>query len=120
MPDPVHLPGQAGLHINIPESGPNVATARQACLNLLQPVMSAKQAGNAQTAVDLQALINYARCMRAHDIGMLDPAGDGSLSLGDVSGINNNYGRSTPQFHDADAACRHFLPAGTPDDGTGP
>ena len=58
--------------------------------------------------------------MRSHDIGMLDPTPAGALSLGNVPGISNDYGRYSPQFRAADQACRHLLPADVHDDGTGP
>ena len=56
----------------------------------------------------------------AHDIAMLDPNSFGALNLGPVPGITNDFGRYSPQFRAADAACRHLLPAGVHDDGTGP
>jgi hypothetical protein len=58
--------------------------------------------------------------MRAHDIDMLDPTPGGQLNLGQVAGITSNFGRYSPQFRAADTACRHLLPAGIHDDGTGP
>jgi hypothetical protein len=58
--------------------------------------------------------------MRGHDIAILDPTPDGELNLGRVPGISNDFGRYSPQFRAADAACRHFLPASVHDDGTGP
>jgi hypothetical protein len=58
--------------------------------------------------------------MRSHAIAMLDPGPMGELSLGNVPGINNGIGRYSPQFHLADQACRHLLPASIHDDGTGP
>jgi hypothetical protein len=54
--------------------------------------------------------------MRAHDITMLDPTPQGDLNLGG----DGTFGRYSPQFRSADAACRHLLPAGVTDDGTGP
>lgn len=75
---------------------------------------------NANLAAELPHLIAYARCMRAHDISMLDPNSFGALNLGPVPGITNDYGRYSPQFRAADAACRSLLPAGVHDDGTGP
>jgi hypothetical protein len=51
---------------------------------------------------------------------MLDPTRFGDLNLGHVPGITSDFGRYSPQFRAADAACRHFLPAGVRDDGTGP
>jgi hypothetical protein len=55
--------------------------------------------------------------MRSHDIDMLDPNPQGSLNLG---GITSDFGRYSPQFRAADSACRHLLPAGVHDDGSGP
>jgi hypothetical protein len=51
---------------------------------------------------------------------MLDPGPQGQLNLGDVPGITSEFGRYSPQFRAADSACRHLLPAGVRDDGTGP
>jgi hypothetical protein len=74
------------------------------------------------TPEKLQALIAYSRCMRAHQIPLLDPdPTDGHISFGSVPGINElALGRRDPLFAQADAACRSLLPPNTPDDGTGP
>jgi hypothetical protein len=104
-------------------STPGVAQADAQCQQFLAPIEAAKSAGaRAQmTPAAMSALLSYSRCMRSHDIPLLDPAaGDGHISMGNVSGINNNVGRDDPQFHSADAACRHLLPASIPDDGSGP
>jgi hypothetical protein len=58
--------------------------------------------------------------MRGHDIALQDPTPQGDLNLGRVPGITGNFGRYSPQFRAADAACRHFLPPDVHDDGTGP
>jgi hypothetical protein len=59
--------------------------------------------------------------MRAHDITMLDPNAQGQLNLGTVPGMaSNDFGRYSPQFRSADATCRHLLPPGVTDDGSGP
>jgi len=58
--------------------------------------------------------------MRDHDIAMLDPGPQGQLDLGNVPGITSDFGRYSPQFRAADQSCRHLLPAGVHDDGTGP
>ena len=58
--------------------------------------------------------------MRAHDIPMLDPTSFGALNLGNPPGVSSDFGRYSPQFRAADTACRHLLPAGVHDDGTGP
>lgn len=123
IPDPVHRPGHSGLSLSIPDAGtPGFAAADAACRHLLVPVLAMKGAGRGQpTAAAMTALIAYSRCMRAHDIPLLEPApSDGHISLGTVAGINNRVGRQDPQFQSADAACRHLLPAGVADDGTGP
>jgi hypothetical protein len=88
----------------------------------MQPIIQAKAAGAAAqlSPARLAALTRYAECMRSHDIGMLDPTTSGALSLGNVPGITSDFGRYSPQFRAADTVCRHFLPAGVSDDGTGP
>jgi hypothetical protein len=94
--------------------------AYNACVHLIQPLINMKAAAPSVSAAHLAALTRYAQCMRGHDIAMLDPTGFGGLNLGHVPGITSNFGRYTPQFRAADAACRHLLPAGVHDDGTGP
>jgi len=122
--DPAPRPGHSGLSLNIPDlSVPGVSQADGQCKHFLAPLIAAKGAGahDRLTPATMRGLLAYARCMRSHDIPLLDPdPSDGHLSMGDVAGINNSVGRQDPQFHDADAACRHLLPRGIPDDGTGP
>jgi len=121
MRDPFHRPGHAGLSIDMPERGPATNAAYAACTHFIQAITDIKKAGAAsQAAPHLGALTRYAQCMRSHDISMLDPTPQGELNLGNVPGITSDFGRYSPQFRAADAACRHFLPAGTRDDGTGP
>ena len=121
MSDPVHRPGHAGLSIDLPERGPATSAAYAACTHFIQAILSDKSAGAAaQAAPQLAALTRYAQCMRGHDINMLDPTPQGELNLGNVPGITSDFGRYSPQFRAADTACRHFLPAGVRDDGTGP
>jgi hypothetical protein len=121
MPDPFHRPGHAGLSIDMPSRGPATNGAYAVCNHYIQANITAKQAGAAaQAAPHLPALTRYAQCMRNHDINMLDPTQLGELNLGHVPGITSDFGRYSPQFRAADAACRHFLPAGVRDDGTGP
>jgi len=121
MSDPVHRPGHAGLSIDMPSRAPANSTAYAACIHFIQANIEAKQSAAAvQAAPHLAALTRYAQCMRSHDINMLDPTPLGELNLGNVPGITSDYGRYSPQFRAADAACRHFLPTGVRDDGTGP
>ena len=122
MSDPFHRPGHTGLTINMPSQDAATRPAYAACNHFMQPIIQAKEAGAAAqlTPARLAALTRYAECMRSHDIGMLDPTTSGELSLGNVPGITSDFGRYSPQFRAADTACRHLLPAGVHDDGTGP
>jgi hypothetical protein len=120
-PDPFHRPGHAGFSVEIPTPGPSTNAALSACNHFIAPIGQMKQAhARQQLASWLPALTHYAECMRTHDIPMLDPNAQGSLNLGNVPGISNDFGRYSPQFRAADTACRHFLPSAVHDDGTGP
>jgi hypothetical protein len=124
MPDPVHEPGHTGLTLQFPSAtpGPAERAANSACQHFIGPIIQAKQAGAAaaMSPARLAKLTDYARCMRAHDIPMLDPTSFGALNLGNPPGVSSDFGRYSPQFHTADTACRHLLPAGVQDNGTGP
>jgi len=121
MSDPFHRSGHAGLTMEIPTVNAATQSAFTACNHFVQPIVAAKQAGAQQELASwLPELANYAQCMRSHDIAMLDPNAQGALNLGDVPGITDDFGRYTPQFRSADSACKHLLPAGVHDDGTGP
>jgi hypothetical protein len=122
MADPVHLSGHSGLSINMPTQDAATRPAYAACAHFIQPITQAKEAGAqaSLSAADMAARTRYAECMRAHDIAMLDPDRYGDLNLGNVPAITSDFGRYSPQFRAADTACRHFLPAGVHDDGTGP
>ena len=121
MSDPFHRPGHAGLSLDMPTRDSATSAAYAACTHFIQAIIQIKSAGAAaQAAPHLAALTRYAQCMRSHDINMLDPTPQGELNLGPVPGVTSNFGRYSPQFRAADAACRHFLPAGIRDDGTGP
>ena len=122
MPDPFHRPGHDGLSIELPQQGPATSDAYSTCGRYLQATIELKQRAAEQTitpAVRL-GLIHYADCMRSHAIAMLDPGPLGQLSLGNVPGISDGFGRYTPQFRNADRACRVLLPASIQDNGTGP
>jgi hypothetical protein len=121
MSDPFHRPGHTGLSIEVPSQTAANRPAFAACTHFIQPVINMKMShARAFTAAHLSALTRYAQCMRSHDIPMLDPTPYGALNLGNVPGITSNFGRYSPQFRTADAACRHFLPAGVTDNGSGP
>jgi hypothetical protein len=120
-PDPAPRAGHSGLSFAIPPSTPANHAALAACNHFVAKVFSAKQAGaNQELTRWLPSLVRYAACMRNHDIPMLDPGPQGQLNLGNVPGITSDFGRYSPQFRSADAACRHLLPGGVHDDGTGP
>jgi len=121
MPDPFHRPGHAGLTLDMPPQDQATRPGYAACTHYIQSIIQMKEAGAAaQAAPQMAALTRYAQCMRARDISMLDPTPEGQLNLGNVPGMNSDFGRYSPQFRAADAACRHLLPAGVHDDGTGP
>jgi hypothetical protein len=122
--DPAPRPGHSGLSLNVPDlSQPGVREADGQCKQHLAPVIAAKGGAAAArlTPNVMRALLAYSRCMRAHDIPLLDPdPTDGHVSMGDVAGLDSSVGRTDARFHQADASCRHFLPRSVPDDGTGP
>jgi hypothetical protein len=121
MSDPFHRPGHSGLSIDVPPQDAATRPAYAACNHYIASLVEAKQAhGAAMTAAHIQELTHYAQCMRSHDIDMLDPGSQGQLNLGNVPGITSDFGRYSPQFRAADVSCRHLLPAGVSDDGTGP
>jgi hypothetical protein len=121
MSDPFHRPGHSGLSIDLPTRDAATSAAYGACNHLIAKIEQIKAANGAQqAAADLPALTRWAQCMRGHDINMLDPTPQGQLSLGNVPGMTSDFGRYSPQFRAADHACRHLLPAGVQDDGTGP
>jgi len=122
-PDPHQVThnGYSGLAFDVPPSSPTDNAATEACRHFIAKLLGAKQAGARQEITRwLPSLVRYAACMRGHDIAMLDPGPQGELNLGNVPGITSDFGRYSPQFRAADAACRHLLPTGVHDDGTGP
>jgi len=121
MSDPFHRPGHSGLSIEMPTQDATTRPAYAACGHFIQPIAQAKAAHmRSISAADMAARTSYAECMRSHNIAMLDPDAYGSLNLGNVPGITSDFGRYSPQFRAADTACRHLLPPGVTDDGTGP
>jgi hypothetical protein len=121
MQDPFNRPGHSGLSLDLPEKSPATTTAYGACGHFLASTIAIKLA-HAPTipAATRLGLIRYAECMRTRGVPMLDPDQNGSLNLGNVPGMGAGSGRYTPQFHQADANCRHLLPASVHDDGSGP
>jgi hypothetical protein len=121
MQDPYHRAGHSGLTLSMPTPSPAEKTAYGACEHFIQAVIEMKMSHAPRIPASARlALIHYAECMRSRGIPMLDPDQFGSLNLGNVPGIANGPGRYTPPFHFADQECRHLLPAGIRDNGTGP
>jgi hypothetical protein len=119
-PVPDTTPGHAGLTMQLPSRTASNGAAFDACIHFMKISDGGNgSGGSAMSAAQLAARTNYARCMRSHDIAMLDPDPYGDLGLGKVPGINNGFGRYSPQFRAADSACRHLLPAGTNDNRIG-
>jgi hypothetical protein len=122
-PDPTNENhnGKTGLSFVVPLATAANHPALAACNHYIAGLMAAKAAGaNRELARWLPSLVRYAACMRSHNVAMLDPGPQGELSLGNVPGITSDFGRYSPQFRTADTACRHLLPAGVHDNGTGP
>jgi hypothetical protein len=120
-PDPFTRPGNSGLTFDMPPANAANRSALATCEHFISKIVAAKQAGASQELARwLPGLVRYASCMRSHDIAMLDPDAQGQLNLGRIPGISNAIGRYSPQFRSADRSCRHLLPAGVRDDGTGP
>ena len=120
-PDPTHVAGHTGLSLEVPARTSSTSDALDACDHFIDTLVETKLAKAAAIAPGrLQALTNYARCMRSRDINMLDPDQYGALNLGHVAGVSSDFGRYSPQFRQADGACRHLLPPGVHDDGSGP
>jgi hypothetical protein len=113
--------GKTGLSFVVPPSTASNHAALTACNHFIASLIAAKLSGaNHELASWLPSLVRYASCMRNHDVPMLDPGPQGQLNLGNVPGITSDFGRYSPQFRAADAACRHLLPSAVHDDGTGP
>ena len=53
-----------------------------------------------------QAVLQSARCMRAHGIPVPDPGPDGAINPGAAASIN----QASPQFQQAEQACSHLFP----------
>jgi hypothetical protein len=122
-PDPVNEThnGHTGLSFAFPPVTAANHAALSTCNHFIADLEAAKAAGASHELTRwMPSLVRYAACMRNHDVPMLDPGPQGQLNLGNVPGITSDFGRYSPQFRAADSACRHLLPAGVRDDGTGP
>lgn len=104
-PDPVQAPGGVWAFLSTPGSEVNdpPAAAAKACQKL-EPKQSELPAAAIRAAV--QQGLKMAKCMRAHGISDYpDPTTeDGGVSIARPADANS------PQFKDAQQACRAFLP----------
>jgi len=113
LSDPVHHPGHAGLSIDMPSRSPANNAAYAACIHFIQANITAKQAGAAAQAAPQSGRADQVRPVHAEP--RHQHAGPDAVRRpqpGHVPGITSDFGRYSPQFRAADAACRHFLPAG--------
>jgi hypothetical protein len=82
------------------------ARAQRACKEL-EPKGSGPT--TAQQAQSQQAMLKFARCMRAHGVVKFpDPKAGGALVLGTKAGVDPN----TPQFKAAQQTCQKLVPGG--------
>jgi hypothetical protein len=90
-----------------PGSKARIDAAQKACGHYLQEL--ARTASPAETQRLQDAALKYAQCMRSHGIDFPDPrvGAGGGVELG-----GPNINPHSPQFQQADKACRHFQPDG--------
>ena len=123
MPDPTVHQGDGGAEVAIQVGGPGAnqpdPKAMDAANKDCQHFMAAagkgfnKPSAEEQAKMQEQALA-FAKCMREHGVDMPDPqfSGDGSFSIGIVSGPDNssnsggpNFDPNSNVFKDANEAC---------------
>jgi hypothetical protein len=112
MPDPkVDAQGRVQIQIgpggggHRPPDPKKLQAAQQACDNLLG------DGGDGPGQMDPKArdaMVAYARCMRQQGVDMPDPTGDG-LVLKKDGGQAAGSDPETPEFKQADRACKHHL-----------
>jgi len=69
---------------------------------------AATQLTPANTQQFRQAVLQSARCMRAHGVPVPDPGPDGEINPAAAASIN----QASPQFQQAEQACAHLFPRG--------
>jgi hypothetical protein len=95
---------KAGPGTGIEPESPQFRAAAEACQKL-----APKPPSPAQRAKDREQLLRFAACMRSHGLPKFpDPTSDGGLRIDKKSGI----AASSPQFKQAQNACKEFLPGG--------
>jgi hypothetical protein len=86
------------------QNTPQGRATLQACGSYLRRAV--RQLTPANTQQFRQAVLQSARCMRAHGIPVPDPGPDGQFNPAAVASIN----QASPQFQQAQRACAHLLP----------
>jgi hypothetical protein len=105
FPDP-DSKGRIAMNSGVDPESPQFKTAARACQTLLP---TDGRPTPAQQAEDQQAMLKYARCMRAHGVPKFaDPKAGEGLSIGKKAGVDPN----TPQFKAAQQTCQKLLPGG--------
>jgi hypothetical protein len=111
MPDP--QPGQGGIRLRAPEgtSPEQMDAAQEACRKHLDDV-EPPEISEEQREEFKEAALAHARCMREHGIDMPDPTfganGRVEMRIDRSSGIDPE----SPEFKEAEEACRDELPQG--------
>ena len=113
MPDPVHRAGHAGLSIDMPSRSPANNAAYAACMHFIQADHHGEGGGRGGPGGAAAGRADPVRAVHARaTTSTCWTRRRRRAQPGHVPGITSDFGRYSPQFRAADAACRHFLPAG--------
>ena len=107
MPDP-SVDGQGGLQMRIGGRGVDpkrMQAAEQACRQLLPDGGPGAGPGGQLDPKVQEAMLAYARCMRAEGIDMPDPGSNGLLMRRGAGGEDP----ASPKFRTAHQTCRHHM-----------
>jgi hypothetical protein len=107
-------PGQQGAGPQPVANKVQYLAAQQACGHFLRD--AGLDTHKTPTAEQIDQLVQYARCMRDHGIQVSDPR----LENGGVSMDLPKGSMNTPQYRQADQACRHLLGSKGGDGSGGP
>jgi hypothetical protein len=95
-----------GQKTGVDVNSPQFKAAQKACQKLLP---NGGRPTAAQQAEEQQAMLQYARCMRAHGVPEFpDPKAGGEFKLGTKAGVDPD----TPQFQAAQKTCQKLVPGG--------
>ena len=106
VPDPNsqgEISGSQQLQLQYQNTPQGQATLK-ACASYLRKAVP--QLTPANTQQFRHAVLQSARCMRAHGIPVPDPGPDGLINPGAAASIN----KASPQFQQAQQACAHLFP----------